>query len=108
LDTGFDGGLKLPKAYSDFLKTQGITGWDRIVDTAGQQELAKLFRVDILEVSGIGIHKLATPIQSSLFCFQGQPHLMGLDILKKWVSEFNGPKKHLRLLSEFAPSSAAP
>ncbi len=95
--------------YIDFLGKLGIIGVDKPMFTAGGAEPSKLFRVEALEIIGTSKFAFPYPVETTLFCF-GAPNqtspLIGLQLLNKWIAEFDGPRKHLKLLTEIAAPSS--
>jgi len=100
VDTGFNGGLKLPKNYVQILKRFGIEGIDAITFLAdGTRVLTSIFDAEIVEISSTTSYHFSPPVLTKLSCFGSLPFLIGRQFLDKWIAEFDGPKQVLSFLS---------
>lgn len=94
-DTGFNGGIFLPKSYSERLEQNNIYGYIaplRLAD--GSRILAKTYLGAIKKISE---YQFNPAILISVFCYGDSTSLVGLEVLNQWISEFHGPENNLTL-----------
>jgi len=97
VDTGFSGGLHVPQYHESDMKMIGVEPRPTTVRLAGGVPGAG--QVCVGYVQCIEGHNLPSPgIQTELLMHGGETHgLLGLSILRSWITEFDGPKQVLSI-----------
>lgn len=101
VDTGFSGYLKLPLSYTNIFEQKGCKGFPTILRTATELSIeAKQYLCYLLSVSDAKrTMDFNPPMEISVICagHPKLPPLLGMKILKMWVTEFDGPSKTIRV-----------
>ena len=99
VDTGFSEFLKLPASYANLFESMGHKGFTRHIRTAdGTLTKAKVYLGYLLSVSDTGyIIDFNPPMEITIHCAGGSPSLLGMKVLQKWITEFDGPSNILRI-----------
>lgn len=94
IDTGYSLGIFLPESYSKKLDDHNIIGYPQEFELAdGSLAWGWVYLVDIKR---IGEYR-CDPISSTVLCYGHGTPLMGLELLNRWVCEFDGPNNCLTL-----------
>ena len=95
-DTGFNGGIFLPESYSEKFDEYNINGYPSKMVLAdgdivwGWEYLANIRR--------IGEYRCDIPC--IVHCYGNGIPLMGLELLNRWICEFDGPNNCLTILTD--------
>lgn len=95
-DTGFSGGVLLPESYSKKFDERNIISYPEYFDLAdGDLVVGRVYLVDIKR---IGEYR-CDHISSSVLCYGRGTPLIGLELLNRWICEFDGPNNCLTLFN---------
>lgn len=91
IDTGFDGGLHVAQSHMPDITMIGVSPRIGSINVAGGGRPRTAYRCHAY-LRRIGDHELPMPgIESELVLHGSDRHgLLGLDILKNWIVNFNG------------------
>jgi len=102
IDTGFDGGIHVAHFHKNEITMIGIALWSGTIGIAGGAR-ATAHRC-LAYLQKIEDHEFPLPgIEAELILHGSDRHgLLGLDILKHWIVEFDGPNQFFKVASGFA------
>lgn len=96
VDTGFDGGVQVPQFIQSDLMTIGVEARHTGVTLSGGVPDTGL--VCHAYIQHIENHMFPAPgIETELLIRGQEPAYLGLDVLKIWVTEFDGPRQMLSI-----------
>ena len=95
-DTGFSGEVFLPESYSRKFDRHNIPAHrSKLILADGQVVWGRMYPVDIKRIGEYN----CDPISSFVHCYGSGFPLMGLELLNRWICEFDGPNNYLTLFS---------
>jgi len=95
VDTGFESSIFLPEKISKKLEKIGINGYSSSFELAdGSIIEAKTYLGFVNQISEFKFNSI---IPAPIFCAGEGGALIGLELLNKWISEFNGPNSSLKM-----------
>jgi len=96
-DTGFNGGVFLPENFSEKFDEINIPGYPApLVLADGSRVMGRLYLGSIGQIER---YRFDPAISLPIYCYGQEASLIGLEILNKWISEFNGIESQLTLFS---------
>ncbi len=96
-DTGFNGGVFLPESFSEKFDDINIPGYPApLVLADGSRVMGRLYLGSIEQIEK---YRFDPAISLPIYCYGQGASLIGLEILNKWISEFNGIESRLTLSS---------
>lgn len=97
VDTGFSGGILLPSTLEAAVRQLGIKGQRLPVGLAGDvRSLANAYLGYLSKIDGFAFATNTIPVPV-LFMGTSKYGLVGLNLIKDWISEFHGPNKVLTI-----------
>ena len=96
-DTGFAGDVFLPESFSEKFDEINIPGYPAPLTLAdGSRVMGRLYLGSIRQIER---YRFDQAISLIIYCYGQGASLIGLELLNKWISEFNGIESQLTLFS---------
>ncbi|VVB97280.1 Uncharacterised protein [uncultured archaeon] len=94
-DTGFNGGVFLPESFSEKFDEINIPGYPApLILADGSRVMARLYLGNIEQIDK---YRFDRAISIPIYCYGQGASLIGLELLNRWISEFNGIESYLTL-----------